>query len=138
VEDRQGYYSFFDRVDMYPRLESRSLDAFIEEATKTVTEDTDRSILFIMNTVRSSQVLYEKIKTLVPEAERYYLSTMVRARAMMSLTDAFGSIGNVLSLSLGGYLLIVYNWGIMGSIIGSFGIVAGLILYMFVKEQSKT
>jgi len=58
--------------------------------------------------------------------------------SMMSLTDAFGSIGNVLSLSLGGYLLIVYNWGIMGSIIGSFGIVAGLILYMFVKEQSKT
>jgi len=58
--------------------------------------------------------------------------------SMMSLTDAFGSIGNVLSLSLGGYLLIVYNWGIMGSIIGSFGFVAGLFLHMFVKERSKT
>ena len=58
--------------------------------------------------------------------------------SMMSLTDAFGSIGNVLSLSLGGYLLVVFNWGIMGSIIGSFGFLAGLILHMFVKEQSKT
>jgi predicted MFS family arabinose efflux permease len=54
--------------------------------------------------------------------------------SMMSLTTAFGSIGNALSLGISGYLLILYDWSVTGAIIGAFGLIAGYILYQFVKE----
>lgn len=56
--------------------------------------------------------------------------------SMMSLSSAFGSTGNVLSLSLSGYLLINYGWGVMGSVIGVFGFVAGIILYLYSKDPT--
>jgi DHA1 family inner membrane transport protein len=58
--------------------------------------------------------------------------------AMMSMTSAFGSIGSVLSLSLGGAFLIEYGWGVMGLIIGAFGILAGGVLLLFAKDTLRT
>jgi len=52
----------------------------------------------------------------------------------MSLTGAFGSIGSVLSLSLGGALLTQYGWGVMGLVIGVFGILAGGVLLLFARD----
>lgn len=56
--------------------------------------------------------------------------------SMMSLSSAFGSTGNVLSLSLSGYLLVNYGWDVMGSVIGVFGFVAGIILYLYSKDPT--
>jgi len=53
---------------------------------------------------------------------------------MMSMSAAFGSTGNVLSLGFSGLLLIKYGWGIMGSVIGIFGVIAGVLVYFYVKE----
>jgi predicted MFS family arabinose efflux permease len=55
---------------------------------------------------------------------------------MMSLSSAFGSTGNVLSLSLSGYLLINYGWGVMGSVIGAFGVLASIILYLYAEDPT--
>jgi predicted MFS family arabinose efflux permease len=54
--------------------------------------------------------------------------------SMMSLTSAFGSVGVVVFLSSGGYLLIRYGWAIMGQITGLFALVAGIILYFFAGD----
>jgi DHA1 family inner membrane transport protein len=53
---------------------------------------------------------------------------------MMSMSAAFSSTGNVLSLGLGGLLLIKYGWGVMGSVIGIFGLIAGILVYFYAKE----
>lgn len=58
--------------------------------------------------------------------------------AMMSITGAFGSIGSVLSLSLGGAILIKYGWGVMGLMIGAFGILAGGVLLLFARDALST
>lgn len=55
---------------------------------------------------------------------------------MMSLSSAFGSTGNVLSFSLSGYLLINYGWGVMGSVIGVFGVLAAIILYLYAEDPT--
>jgi len=56
---------------------------------------------------------------------------------MMSMTLAFGSMGNVLSLSLGGALLIQHGWMVMGLGIGVFGIIAGAILHLFARDPTR-
>jgi predicted MFS family arabinose efflux permease len=56
---------------------------------------------------------------------------------MMSLSSAFGSTGNVMSLSLSGYLLINYGWSVMGSVIGVFGFIAGIILYLYAEDPTR-
>ena len=56
---------------------------------------------------------------------------------MMSMTSAFGSTGNVLSLSLGGALLIQHGWMVMGVGIGVFGIIAGAILHLFAQDPTR-
>jgi len=53
---------------------------------------------------------------------------------MMSMSAAFGSTGNVLSLGFSGLLLIKYGWGVMGSVIGFFGLIAGVLVFLFAKE----
>lgn len=56
--------------------------------------------------------------------------------SMMSLSSAFGSTGSVLSLILSGYLLIEYGWAFMGSVIGIFGFIAGIIFYLYAKDPT--
>lgn len=53
---------------------------------------------------------------------------------MMSMNNAFGSIGSTLSLSFSAFLLIFYGWGIMGAVIGVFGLIAGFLVYFMVPK----
>jgi MFS family permease len=54
--------------------------------------------------------------------------------SMMSLTAALGSVGTVVILGLGGVLLIQYGWAVMGLFTGVFGLLAGVIVFLLVKE----
>ena len=54
--------------------------------------------------------------------------------SMMSLTSALGSVGTVVILGLSGVLLTQYGWAVMGLITGAFGLVAGVIFFLLVKE----
>ncbi|NYT16251.1 MAG: MFS transporter [Methanomassiliicoccales archaeon] len=53
---------------------------------------------------------------------------------MMSMASVIGSVGNTMSLSIGGLLLIQYGWGIMGLVIGSLGPLGSIILYLYAAE----
>jgi len=53
---------------------------------------------------------------------------------MMSMVSVFGSVGNTMSLSIGGLLLIGYGWRVMGLVIGSLGLLGSTILYLFATE----
>jgi len=53
---------------------------------------------------------------------------------MMSMVSVLGSVGNAVSLSIGGLLLIQYGWMVMGLVIGTFGLLGGIILYLFSEE----
>lgn len=54
--------------------------------------------------------------------------------SMMSLTAALGSVGTVVILGLSGVLLIRYGWAAMGLFTGVFGLLAGVIFFLLVKE----
>ncbi len=54
---------------------------------------------------------------------------------MMAMANAFGSIGSTLSLSLSGVLLTSYSWGVMGAVIGVFGLIAGFLVYLMVHNS---
>jgi predicted MFS family arabinose efflux permease len=56
--------------------------------------------------------------------------------SMMSMVSVVGSLGGVITLSLGGYLLIAYGWQVMFPVIGVFGLLGGLIVYLYTQEPS--
>jgi predicted MFS family arabinose efflux permease len=53
---------------------------------------------------------------------------------MMSMVSVLGSVGNTMSLSIGGLLLIQYGWRVMGLVIGSLGPLGSIILYLYATE----
>ena len=53
---------------------------------------------------------------------------------MMSMVSAFGSTGNVISLGLSGLLLTRFGWSTMGIVIGMFGLIGGVIVYLLARE----
>ena len=57
---------------------------------------------------------------------------------MMSLTNAFSSIGSTLSLGLSGVLLTVFGWGVRGAVIGLCGIIAGFLVYFMVHNPENS
>jgi DHA1 family inner membrane transport protein len=54
--------------------------------------------------------------------------------SMMSLVSAFESVGAVVSVSLGGLVLVWFGWGILGGLVGVFGLVGFLILSYYALE----
>ncbi|MFW6109084.1 MAG: MFS transporter [archaeon] len=54
--------------------------------------------------------------------------------SMMSMVTAFDSLGNVISLALGGFVLIYYGWSTIGVVVSMFSLLGLLILNFFVKE----
>ena len=53
---------------------------------------------------------------------------------MMSMVSVLGSVGNTVSLSIGGLLLIQFGWRVMGLVIGSFGLLGSIILFLYSTE----
>jgi len=71
------YFRQFDRLDLIPCLEPVTLDVFMEQVSSDIKSNPEKSFLIIMNTIRSSQQLYQHLKKSVCEKELVYLSTMV-------------------------------------------------------------
>jgi len=53
---------------------------------------------------------------------------------MMSLNSAAINLGATLGSIVGGYILLVYNWSILGAVLGVFGILASLLYHLFAKD----
>jgi MFS family permease len=56
---------------------------------------------------------------------------------MMSLATAFGGIGSTLGAGVGGYVLLVSNWGTLGLVFGLMGIFGAIIVYLFAIDPIK-
>ena len=57
---------------------------------------------------------------------------------MMSLTSAAQSLGSALGAALGGSMLVLYNYRIMGSALGALGIVAAIVFYYLSIDPTRT
>jgi len=53
---------------------------------------------------------------------------------MMSLMTAFSGVGSTLGAGLGGYFLLVSNWGTLGIVYGLMGILGAVVLYLFASD----
>ena len=56
--------------------------------------------------------------------------------AMMSITTASLNLGATIGTGVGGYLLLIYGWKVMGVSMGMFGVLGGLILYIFAIDPT--
>ena len=57
---------------------------------------------------------------------------------MMSLTSAAQSLGSALGAALGGSMLILYNYRIMGTTLGALGILAAIVFYFLSIDPTRT
>jgi hypothetical protein len=53
---------------------------------------------------------------------------------MMSMVSAFQNIGNVISISISGFLLVLYGWNALGGLVVLFSIIGSLILNFYAVE----
>ena len=53
---------------------------------------------------------------------------------MMSLSTAASTLGGIIGSGLGGLSLILHGHSSVGAILGSFGIISGIIYYTFARE----
>jgi len=56
---------------------------------------------------------------------------------MMSLTSAAQSLGSAFGAALGGLMLVLYNYRIMGSALGALGIVAAMVFYFLSIDPTR-
>jgi len=71
------YFLQFDRLDLVPCLEPVHLNDFMEQVSADIRGNPEKSFLIIMNTIRSSQQLYQYLQEIMCGEELVYLSTMV-------------------------------------------------------------
>ena len=57
---------------------------------------------------------------------------------MMSITSAAQSLGSALGAALGGSMLVLYNYRIMGGALGALGIVAAIVFYFLSIDPTRT
>jgi len=75
--NNEQYFRQFDRLDLVPCLEPVNLDVFMEQVTADIKGNPEKSFLIIMNTIRSSQQLYQHLQKRMSKKNLVYLSTMI-------------------------------------------------------------
>jgi len=88
IDDPEQYYDFFDRVDLFPELEARSIEAYMINVAKMIRVSPQKRYLLIHNTVKSSQQVYRYLKENVPDVRLVYLSTMVTPKERLRRIDS--------------------------------------------------
>jgi len=76
VPDKSEYFSQFDRINLNFESESIELQNFIAKCKNEI-ENSDKSFLFVMNTINSSIELFENLKKMDLDAEYFYLATNI-------------------------------------------------------------
>lgn len=71
------YFRQFDRLDLFPCLEPVTLDVFMEQVSADIEANPEKSFLIIMNTINSSQQLYQHLQKRMGKKNLVYLSTMI-------------------------------------------------------------
>jgi len=71
------YFRQLDRLDLVPCLEPLHLNDFMEQVSADIQGNPEKSFLIIMNTIRSSQQLYQYLQESIGKENLVYLSTMV-------------------------------------------------------------
>lgn len=56
--------------------------------------------------------------------------------SMMSISLAADNLGATISTAIGGFLLIVYGWKVMGVTMGMFGVLSSIILHLFAIDPT--
>lgn len=88
IDEPEQYHGFFDRVDLHSCLEEKHIEDFMVEVTEMIRSNPDKRYLIILNTVKSSQRVYNYLKEQLPEMRRVYLSTMVTPRERLQRIEA--------------------------------------------------
>ena len=55
---------------------------------------------------------------------------------MMSLYSASDNLGSALGVVFGGYVLVLYNYNILGSVLGVMGILAAITFFFLTKDPT--
>lgn len=76
-------------------------------------------------------ISYTGSRSLTLEQEPNYRGTM------MSLNNAVQSMGTMIGSGLGGYLILQYSYGLMGVILGVFGLMASIVYFRFSDDPMK-
>lgn len=84
IDDHTQYHGFFDRVNLYPRIEELNITNYLTEIIERVKNAPDKRYLLVHNTVKSSQQVYRHIKEHLPELKLIYLSTMVTPKERLN------------------------------------------------------
>ena len=71
------YFRQFDRLDLVPRLEPVTLDLFMGQVASDIQANPGKSFLIIMNTINSSQQVYQHLQKCMGKENLVYLSTRV-------------------------------------------------------------
>ena len=59
---------------------------------------------------------------------------MEDAGARMAFNAAFNNIGSALGAAVGGYIIVSWGYAFLGVVLGSFSILAALVIYLLVIE----
>jgi len=77
LDDNESYFRFFDRVNLYPKLDLISFDKLIDFFLEIYKNNLSRSYMFVLNTIDSSIILYKKLKEIVSDVDIFYLSSNI-------------------------------------------------------------
>ena len=87
VDDPEQYHAFFDRVDLFPQLEERPIEEYMDEITDEIRDNPEKRYLLIHNTVKSSQQVYRHLRGELNGHSLIYLSTMVTPKERLRRID---------------------------------------------------
>jgi CRISPR-associated endonuclease/helicase Cas3 len=75
--NKDQYFRQFDRLDLVPCLEPVNIADFMKQVATDIEANPEKSFLIIMNTINSSQQLYQHLQSRMGKANLVYLSTMI-------------------------------------------------------------
>jgi len=62
IENKKEYFESFNRVKFNFDFEDKNFEDFKEEAIEAISENSDKDMMFVLNTINSSKELYDYIK----------------------------------------------------------------------------